>query len=82
VGFSVRYWIKRVFCPIASAAFLSGCGGLIVCGMFSPSLVRIVSTTVVCEIIFLPLIWVIILEKDEREYVSSKIRLILARIRS
>ena len=47
--------------------------------MFStPSFIRVVSTTLVAEIVFLPLVWILVLDDDEKKFVCEKAKRIFS----
>jgi len=78
-GLSVWKWINTVLYPIsllAAATYGVGC----LCRFLSPSIVRIVLTTVVCEMIFLPLAYFIILNAAERGWIQEKVCLFTKRL--
>lgn len=74
VSFSATYWFKHVFSPICFAGVISSIGSIIVHFLISESLLRVVITTVSCEIVFLPAIFFFVLEPQEIGFVKSKFR--------
>lgn len=72
-GISSIYWLRRVFCPLVVACVVPGVVGLIPRFLLSPSVLRVVLTTVVCEMVLLPLAWFVLLDSDERTYVKEKV---------
>ena len=82
IGFSCVNWLRKVFSPIcvvAAVTFLVGCSVRLV---FTPSLLRIIGTTAVCEIVMLPLAWYLVFEDDERKRLMSKVQGVLTFLRS
>ena len=41
------------------------------------SLLRVFTTTICCECVMVPLLWLVVLEKTEREFVATRIRKVL-----
>lgn len=69
---SAAVWFRKAFLPILSTAFVAGIGGLVPRLCIQPSFMRVCITTVCCEAILLPLAWFVVLEAEERIYVSEK----------
>ena len=71
---SVKYWVSKIMLPTMLVS-----GGAVIVGslpkvFFAPSLFRVGATTVVIEIVFVPLVWFYLLTSSERLFVVSKIR--------
>ena len=47
-------------------------GTLVLVAMLAPGLRRVVFTTLACELALLPLVWFVLLDADEREYIKAK----------
>ena len=77
LDFEIFCWIKKVFLPIFAISFVTVMVGLIVRELFCPSFIRILSTTLVCELVFIPLVWLFMLENGERNFAITKIRAII-----
>lgn len=73
VSFSFRHWLRSVFLPIALLVALTLAGGLVVRIFMEASFMRVVITSIVCEMIFVSLVWNLVLGAIEREYVLSRI---------
>lgn len=73
VGMSARYWLNRVLMPLmlvcCSALFV----GHLPSYLMKPSIIRIGVTTVFSEAVLLPLAWILVLNVQERAFVSSKL---------
>ena len=69
VGMGIRNWLYNIALPAFFVASLSF--GIGYCTRFwvVAGLLRIVITTLVCEVIFFPMAWFIVLSKEERQYV-------------
>lgn len=72
VQYSPVYWFTAVFLPITIATFFASLVGFLPRLFMAASFVRIVITTVLCELVFLSLIWFIVLSEEERKFVLNK----------
>lgn len=72
-GMSAWYWLKRVALPIGILVVVTASVGCLPRLFFTPSFVRIVITTLVCESVFIPITWFVLLDAEEREYVRGRI---------
>lgn len=79
VGFNVAYWVWKVFLPIMCACVLCCIPGGVLCGILRPTFLRLVFTTISTEVVFLPLVWWVVFEKRERDWVVLKIKILLHR---
>ena len=79
IGFSIVYWLKFVFWPIFVASVISFLPGSIVCSMIEPTFSRLILTTLISEVVFLPLVWWFVFEKRERDWTVARIKVILNR---
>ena len=73
VAFSVFYWIRMVLIPIVVAMLVSLAAGLGVIFVAPPSWVRVIGTTLICELVFLPAIWHLVLEDSEKDILKDRI---------
>ena len=80
-GISARFWVRRVFVPVLISSALALLSGLASVMTLDPSFTRIVVTTLVVEVVFLPLCWLLLCESGEREYIAEKVRAAIAKIR-
>lgn len=79
-GMSIRHWINKIALPIIIVVVVSVCVGLPVRFYIKPSLGRVLLTTMLCEVVFLPLVWFIVLDEAEKLLVRSKLASMLGRI--
>lgn len=72
-GTSVNEWLRFVFSPVLVVVALGVCiGGLP--QLFLPaSLGRICLTTIACECVLIPMLWLVIFNADEREFVRQRL---------
>lgn len=73
-GLSIRHWIAKVFVPLVVVSAASCMAGLSTRLFMEESLLRIFVTTALCEAIFLPAAWYLVLGTDERAYAVAKLR--------
>ena len=71
-GISSAKWFTKVFVPVLVAMLVSAFAGLVPRLLLEPNLLRVVLTTLACEVIVLPLAWFVLLDAEEREYIASK----------
>jgi Na+-driven multidrug efflux pump len=71
---SIREWVKGVIVTTGLAIVLTTAIGSIPICLFPASLLRVCTTTFVCEVVLLPLIWFVLLSEEERQFVVSRIR--------
>lgn len=74
-------WLKFIILPISGATLLGCLPGSLVVMMMPPSFARVVVTTLLVEGVFLPLLWLFVLDKRERSVVSGKMQHVLMRFR-
>ena len=72
-GLSVRYWLLRVFLPLVLVSLVTVGVGFLPRLFMSESFLRICVTTIICEIVFIPAIWFLILEREERSYIVARL---------
>lgn len=72
-------WVKEVFVPLAIAIIISGGVGWLPHLVMEESFLRVCVTTTICEIVFLPLTWFVLLSNEERQFMSDKVGLRLRR---
>lgn len=71
-GMSPSQWIGNVFLPIVIVSLVTlGVGATT--RFLSQSFWRIVFTTIVCEIVFIPTSWFFVMNSDERNFVATRI---------
>lgn len=74
IGVSVRLWLKTVMLPVLLVLSGSGILASIPHYIMPESYVRVVVTTVVSTIVFLPLAWCFALDFQERSFICDKVR--------
>lgn len=82
VGMGFRHWLVRVLVPVAGVSLATCFVGYLVRDMLGQSFLRLVITTIVCEIIFIPGCWLFVMNKPERAYLREKVVVILRRYRN
>ena len=70
---SVRAWLKSVMIPMFLVLLVCIPIGLVPRMFFSTSFLRVVMTTFVCEFVLLPMLWSIVLNSEEREFVRRRV---------
>ena len=80
VAMSARHWLCRVFAPIATAVALSLPAGLLVRESLPESFLRVCLTTLACEAALVPLLWLLAFGRDERAFVTSRLRRLLPKL--
>lgn len=74
LGISIREWLKSVMIPIA---IVLSCTSIIAClpkVIIPPSIFRVFVTAIVSLFVFLPLVWFVVLNEEERMFVQNKVR--------
>lgn len=74
VGMSIRYWLKKVALPVYIAVLFSLSAGAIPRFLLPESIARIGVTTLVCELVLLPVGWLMVLDKNEKIYLMERFR--------
>jgi len=72
VGMSIRYWAFRVVIPSVFLAVLCGGIGFLPHFVMKASFLRVVVTTLLTEVVFVPLVWFLAFDHDERVFVKEK----------
>lgn len=73
IGFGFWRWAREVFMPVFVLTVIMIAGGCCVRLVMNASFVRVVVTTLACEVLFLPACWFLIFNQTEREYVENRI---------
>lgn len=73
VGMSIRVWLTRVMLPVVMSAVPSVVLAYAVVALLATSFSRVVLTTLVSEVAFLPGAWYLALSLEERAYVTSHV---------
>ena len=69
---SSLHWLFRVVLPVFMIVLVGYGAGFSVRFLLSPCFVRVVVTTLMCEVVVLPLSWVLVLDSEEKDFVKSK----------
>jgi hypothetical protein len=77
---SPKYWIARIFIPVLLVAAISSLVGALPQLFMTSSIGRIILTTFCVELILLPLLYGVVLDKEERLFIVSKFQKMLSRI--
>lgn len=72
-GMSIRTWLVSVFLPIALIAGASFAAGSLPKLIWPASFLRVCATTVVSEMVMLPLVWFLALSMEEKNFILAKI---------
>lgn len=67
-GMGAWHWVAKVLWPFMVASFFALAAGWLVMRTMAPCLIRVCLVTVAVEIVFLPLVWLLLFTKDERQY--------------
>ena len=81
VGMSARYWLFRIFIPLAVVGAISGAVGLLPRLWMAASIWRIGVTGVVIEATLLPLAWCLLLDGEERYFVKTKATQLIQKVK-
>ena len=73
-GLSVRHWLVDICLPLLAVSALTLGAGWLSAACAKPGFLRVVQTTAVMELVFLPLCWRFVLSGSERESVVARIR--------
>ena len=73
IGFSFWCWIRTVFVPLGVLILCVTVLGVVPMLFLSASLIRVVVTTVVCEMAFIPIVWFFVVSESEKEYLYSHV---------
>ena len=73
IGFEPRDWIYKVFIPISTTVIASGGFASLLRLFAEPSLLRVVITVFIADIIFISLVWFFVLEGCERSRILAYI---------
>ena len=79
VGMSTRRWLYYTVIPVLCVSLCAVGGGLIIARVMEPALLRVVITTIIVEIIFLPLVWLVVLTRDERQFARKLLLKVIGR---
>ena len=74
VKMSAWYWVKKILAPMLIIIALTAAAGYIPSIFLPCSFGRVVLTTLICELVFFPLVWFIALDGSEQTFISSRIK--------
>ena len=80
-GLSAWHWLKAVVVPLVVVIGLSGFVAFMPRFIMASGFVRVVVTTLATESVLLPLAWFVVMDHEERLFVTEKIGLLLRRLR-
>lgn len=80
-GISVRHWFMRVGIPLPLVGGIAFAVAYLPQLFMAPSFMRIVVTTCLAEMVFLPLMWFFVLKDRERDFIVSRVKAVCARIK-
>ena len=72
VSMSISYYWTKLFFPLLMVCVASAIVGLVPRVFFGASFGRVLLTTIVVEMILLPLSWFVVFDKDERQFVLMR----------
>ena len=73
VGMSARYWMFKIMLPVGIVVGVVAAAGYLPHLVLTSGLPRIFVTTIVCEVLLLPLAWFVLLDSSERLYLTNRI---------
>jgi len=73
VGMSARYWMVKIMLPVGFVVGVVGAAGYVPHFVLGPGFPRVFATTIVCELLLLPLAWFVLLDASERLYLTNRI---------
>ena len=80
-GMNVCVWIQKILLPMMLVTTVAVGACLGVRQILSPTFIRLCITTICCEVVLLPLSWLIVLNDGERLYVRQHGKLMLERFK-
>ena len=81
VGMSARHWLLHIVMPVAAVAAAGLGAGLLPRLWLGPSVWRVAATAAAAEPVFLGLSWFVLLDGEERRYLTDRLRACLGRLR-
>ena len=82
VGMSARHWLFHIFLPLFIVAAVSAGAGLSTKFFMETSFVRVLVSGISVEMVLIVSSWIFLLDKEERNFVGSKIKGVLLKVRS
>lgn len=81
-GMSIRHWATKIVFPIVITLLVSLCAGLPIRFYIAPSLGRVLLTIMLCELVFFPLVWFMVLDNAEKNLIRCKLSSMVGRIKA
>ncbi|MBQ9693825.1 MAG: hypothetical protein IJV69_03630 [Kiritimatiellae bacterium] len=81
VGMSARYWFFHIFIPLGILGAISGAVGLLPRLWMAASIWRIGVTGMLIEATLLPLVWLLLLDAEERNFVKAKVAQLMQKMK-
>lgn len=72
-GIGISYWARKIVLGSFIAVMFSVVPAAMIKAIFSPSFARVAMTTFVCECVFLPSVWFLVLDGNERAAVLKRL---------
>ena len=72
-GIGISYWARKIVLGSFIAVMFSVVPAAMIKAIFSPSFARVAMTTFVCECVFLPSVWFLVLDGNERVAVLKRL---------
>ena len=69
----MRYWMFKIMLPVGIVVGVVGVAGYLPHFVLASGLSRVFVTTIVCEVLLLPLAWFVLLDVSERPYLTNRI---------
>ena len=74
LSMSIAYWARHIMTPVLGVLFASAAVARLTVYFLQPSFMRLVLTTVLAESVLLPLSWLFVLDKTERQFVVLRVK--------
>ena len=71
---SIKYWLRRIIVPVYFVALIAGGVGLVPHIFMMQSFPRLIISVTLCELVFFVLTWLVVLDSEERGFLSSRIQ--------
>lgn len=81
VGMSARHWLFHIFLPLFIVSAVSAGAGLSTKFFMETSFVRVLVSGISVEMVLIVSSWIFLLDKEERNFVGSKIKGVLLKVR-
>lgn len=81
VGMSIRHWLFKILLPVSFVSAICFLISLLPRIFMASGCMRVIMSTVICELLFLPFSWLIVLDASERIYLQNKFEALRRRLR-